>query len=100
MGEVDTDQGTGPDDQNHDAERPVVPVPATGHAGVDDAVAGLSRLPALPVADHVAILEEVHGRLRDILDELAEPAGADPAQPPRPSGDDRPADPVRQRGRP
>jgi hypothetical protein len=44
----------------------------TGDDRVDAALAGLSRLPGQPMADHVAILEEVHGRLRDILGELAE----------------------------
>ncbi len=112
MGEVDTDQGTGqeglggkasPQDQGGSGgDRPpeASTVPATGHAGVDGAVEGLSRLPGLPVADHVAILEEVHGRLRDILDELAEPAGGDPPPTPRPSGEHLPEDPVRQKGRP
>ena len=51
--------------------------PPTGDARVDDAVAQLSRLPGQPAQEHVAILEEVHGRLRDILDELAEGQGAD-----------------------
>jgi hypothetical protein len=128
MGEVDTEQGAGPDrgglggkaspqeQGGPGGDRPpgASTVPATGHAGVDDAVAGLSRLPGLPVADHVAILEEVHGRLRDILDELAEPAGGDPPRTPRPSGpaggdpprtprpsgEHLPEDPVRQKGRP
>ena len=44
----------------------------TGDERVDDAVAGLSRLPGRPVDEHVAVLEEVHGRLRDILGELNE----------------------------
>ena len=80
------DQGPGQENQAHYPERSVVPAPSTGDdrvdaavAGlitgddrVDAAVAGLSRLPGQPVADHVAILEEVHGRLRDILGELAE----------------------------
>jgi hypothetical protein len=44
-------------------------------ARVDDAVAGLSRLRGRPAEEHVAVLEEVHGRLRDILDELAEGPG-------------------------
>jgi crotonobetainyl-CoA:carnitine CoA-transferase CaiB-like acyl-CoA transferase len=60
------------EDQNIDAERAVVQAPQTGDGRVDDAVAGLSRLPGRPASEHVAILEEVHGRLRDILDELAE----------------------------
>jgi hypothetical protein len=47
----------------------------TGDDRVDDAVAGLSRLPGRPVDEHVAVLEEVHGRLRDILGELNEGNG-------------------------
>jgi hypothetical protein len=39
-------------------------------------VAALSRLPGTPAEEHVAVLEEVHGRLRDILGEL----GDDPAR--------------------
>jgi hypothetical protein len=46
--------------------------PATGDDRVDQAVAGLSRLPGRPADEHVAVLEEVHGRLRDILGELGE----------------------------
>ena len=46
----------------------------TGDERVDDAVAGLSRLPGRPVDEHVAVLEEVHGRLRDILGELNDDA--------------------------
>ncbi len=44
----------------------------TGDDRVDAAVAGLSRLPGIPVDEHVAVLEEVHGQLRDILGELNE----------------------------
>jgi len=47
-------------------------LPATGDDRVDAAVAGLRRLPGLPSDEHVAVLEEVHGRLRDILGELSE----------------------------
>ena len=50
--------------------------PVTGDARVDEALAGLSRLPGRPAEEHVAVLEEVHGRLRDILDELAENQGS------------------------
>ena len=63
------------EDQDLDPERAVVPVSSTGDTRVDDAVAGLSRLRDRPVDDHVAILEEAHGRLRDILGELAEDQG-------------------------
>jgi hypothetical protein len=47
----------------------------TGDERVDEAVAGLSRLPGRPADEHVAVLEEVHGRLRDILGELNEGPG-------------------------
>jgi hypothetical protein len=50
-------------------------LPPTGDQRVDDAVAGLSRLPGRPADEHVAVLEEVHGRLRDILGELNEGPG-------------------------
>jgi hypothetical protein len=46
---------------------------------VDDAIAGLSRLKGRLPEEHVAVLEEVHGRLRDILDDLG-PSGPEPAQ--------------------
>jgi isocitrate dehydrogenase len=39
---------------------------------VDAAVGGLGRLTGRPVDEHVAVLEEVHGRLRDVLGELNE----------------------------
>jgi hypothetical protein len=68
-----TDEHPG-ENQNLDAERAIARAPATGDERVDDAVAGLSRLRGQPAEEHVAILEQVHGRLRDILDELdAEP---------------------------
>jgi hypothetical protein len=57
-------------DQNLDTERSGADLAPTGDARVDDAVAGLNRLEGRPVDEHVAILEEVHGRLRDILGEL------------------------------
>jgi hypothetical protein len=54
--------------------RPAAEPPPTGDDRVDAAVAGLSRLPGAPADEHVAVLEEVHGRLRDILGELNEGA--------------------------
>jgi hypothetical protein len=63
-----TDESPGPGQQM--AERAVVSLPPTGDDRVDDAVAGLNRLPGRPAEEHVAVLEEVHGRLRDILGEL------------------------------
>ena len=46
--------------------------PPTGDDRVDAAVAGLSRLAGAPPDEHVVVLEEVHGRLRDILGEVNE----------------------------
>lgn len=46
--------------------------PPTGDDRVDAALAGLSRLAGAPEDEHVAVLEEVHGRLRDILGEANE----------------------------
>jgi hypothetical protein len=54
------------------AERLLADAPLTGDARVDAAIEGLSRLAGAPPKEHVAVLEEVHGRLRDILGELAE----------------------------
>jgi hypothetical protein len=62
-------------DDERAADAPGAP-PATGDARVDQAVGGLSRLSGRPVEEHVAVLEEVHGRLRDILEELAENPGS------------------------
>jgi hypothetical protein len=56
--------------QNLDSERAVAQAPPTGDARVDDAIAGLSRLAGRPAEEHVAVLEEAYGRLRDILDDL------------------------------
>src|SRR5580658_5672377 len=55
-----------------DAERVLADAPLTGDARVDAAIDGLSRLAGAPPKEHVAVLEEAHGRLRDILGELAE----------------------------
>jgi hypothetical protein len=60
------------EDQDIYPERAVAPAPATGDTRVDAAVAQLSRLKDQEPGEHVAVLEEVHGRLRDILDELSE----------------------------
>jgi len=43
---------------------------------VDDAVARLDDLAALPVAEHVAVFEYVHERLTDALGDLDVPAPA------------------------
>ncbi len=51
---------------------PAGDLPPTGDDRVDAAVAGLRRLPGTPADEHVAVLEEVHGQLRDILGELNE----------------------------
>jgi len=85
MNEEYPDQGLEGQDQNLDAERARVPAapdgeelrraaepPPTGDDRVDAAMAGLSRLAGAPAEEHVAVLEEVHGRLRDILGEVNE----------------------------
>ena len=85
MNEEYPDHGPDGQDQNLDAERArlaaapdggefrrAAETPPTGDDRVDAAVAGLSRLAAGPVEEHVAVLEEVHGRLRDILGEVNE----------------------------
>jgi hypothetical protein len=100
MDEEYPDHGTGEEGQDLYAERewaraprtaasqpPVVELPPTGDDRVDAAVAGLRRLPGTPVDEHVAVLEEVHGQLRDILGELNE-------------SPDRPQEPDAAKGRP
>jgi hypothetical protein len=62
--------GAGDENQDLYTERTMAEAPETGDARVDDAVAGLNRLRGRPAEEHVAILEEVHGQLRDILDDL------------------------------
>ena len=69
MSDEHPDQG---EDQNPDTERPVADAAPTGDTRVDNAAAGLGRLQGRPVDEHVAILEEVHGQLRDILGDLEE----------------------------
>ena len=72
MNEEYRDQGAEDESQNPSSERPVVSPTRTGDDRVDAAVAGLSLLPGLPAEEHVTVLEEVHGRRRDILGELSE----------------------------
>jgi hypothetical protein len=43
---------------------------ATGEPRVDEALGKLDGLAELPVAEHPAVFEQVHARLRDVLDEL------------------------------
>ncbi len=44
--------------------------PATGDLRVDHALADLRELASRPVAEHPAIFDRVHQRLRDVLGEL------------------------------
>jgi hypothetical protein len=81
MDDKHPDQGGTDKDQDLDAERSVADAAPTGDARVDEAVAGLSRLQGRPADEHVAILEEVHGRLRDILGELDETPESPQAEP-------------------
>ena len=48
----------------------VRPRASTGDARVDDAVARLDDLTALPVAEHLAVFEYVHERLTEALGDL------------------------------
>ena len=54
--------------------------PGTGDARVDAAVARLGGLTDAPLDEHPVILDEVHDRLREVLDELG-PATAGPSAP-------------------
>jgi len=70
MDDKHPDQGETDQDQDLNPERSAADAAPTGDARVDAAVAGLNRLKGGPVDEHVAVLEEAHGRLRDILGEL------------------------------
>ena len=52
-----------------DGENPAV-TRRTGDERVDAAVDGLGRLGDIPVEEHPAVLEEVHGQLGEILGEM------------------------------
>ena len=58
-----------------ESQSPAGDLPPTGDERVDAAMAGLSRLRGTPADEHVAVLEEVYGQLRDILGELNEGPG-------------------------
>jgi hypothetical protein len=72
--DLDPERGLAIAAPDGETPRPAAELPPTGDDRVDEAVAGLSRLPGAPAEEHVAVLEEVHGRLRDILGELNEGA--------------------------
>jgi hypothetical protein len=50
----------------------------TGEARVDRVVAGLGRLAGLPVDEHVAVFEDAHSRLSQVLSELDSGPAAEP----------------------
>lgn len=55
------------------AARPAAADPGIAPAGeprVDAALAGMGRLPLLPVGEHAAVFEQVHRGLREVLGEL------------------------------
>ena len=70
--DLDPERAAGRAPADADTPRPAGGLPATGDDRVDAALAGLSRLPGRQADEHVAVLEEVHGRLRDILGEVSE----------------------------
>jgi hypothetical protein len=76
-------RGVVPPGQHSDGVGPATGPPPTGDEQVDSALAGLSRLPGRPPEEHVAVLEEVHGRLRDILGEIGETPEAPEGHEPR-----------------
>jgi hypothetical protein len=51
----------------------------TGEARVDQVLAGLGRLAGLPVDEHVAVFEDAHARLSQVLSELDSGPAADAA---------------------
>ena len=60
-----------------DAGQPAGGIPGTGDPRVDGALAGLGELAGRPVAEHPAVFEQVHQRLREVLGELdGRPPGA------------------------
>jgi hypothetical protein len=73
--DLDTERSQAAVTPNGGELRPAAEVtlgPPTGDDRVDAAMAGLNRLAGAPAEEHVAVLEEVHGRLRDILGEVNE----------------------------
>ena len=80
--------GLPPGETEPGAAGPVVPRarPSTGDARVDDAVARLDDLTALPLAEHLAVFEYVHERLTEALGDLDVHAGDHPAGPGAPGG--------------
>jgi hypothetical protein len=59
-----------PDDSGAVPGEAAEPRPATGEPRVDAALARLDELAGRPVAEHRAVFEDVHRRLRDVLGEL------------------------------
>ena len=48
----------------------------TGDARVDEAIAALDGLPGRPPDEHVAVFEDIHGKLRQVLSELDTDSGS------------------------
>jgi hypothetical protein len=84
-----------------DSERERLAPVLTGDPRVDAAVERLAALDELDLADRPAVLEEVHGSLRDILGELGDAAGPAQGQPgQRQPGQGQPAQGQPAQGRP
>jgi hypothetical protein len=49
---------------------------STGDARVDQAVAALDGLAGRPPEEHAAVFEDIHGKLRQVLNELGEDPGS------------------------
>ena len=48
----------------------------TGDARVDEAIAALDGLPGRPPGEHVAVFEDIHGKLRQVLSDLDTDSGS------------------------
>jgi hypothetical protein len=74
---METDSGP-PDDQPDDQlaagqqapDEPAGGAEVTGVTQVDEAIAGLGSLPGRPLTEHVAVFEEAHAKLRQVLSDL------------------------------
>ena len=66
--------GDPPDDQQDAGQRATDEsaggVEVTGVTQVDEAIAGLGSLPGRPLTEHVAVFEEAHAKLRQVLSDL------------------------------
>ena len=70
-GNTASDPGSGTPNPSDIVRISLAGLNSTGDPRVDEAVAQLGRLDDAPLAEHPAILGEVHDRLREVLGELS-----------------------------